>query len=237
MLWYYSIRTDGRGAKEFQIRMKYSWFPVRLNESEVKAPEDALEERNLSICEHPTDEELVRLCRTGDRQAFEILVRRHITRVYGFCLHMLRSKEEAEDAVQDTFSSAFRNLASFRGDATFSTWLRRVAYNKSLDIIRRRQARNSLGNDMEGTDPLGGNRGDPEAELLKRAESDLLWRLVGRLPPRQRAVMILFYREDLSYEEISKALGVPKRTVETRLYRARRALTELWRREQGGEPT
>lgn len=148
----------------------------------------------MAAWDHYSDEQLICFCNEGNHRAFEALVRRHIARVYDLCLRMLRSPVEAEDAVQEVFVTVFQKIQTFRGNASFSTWLYRVASNKTLDMIRRRESRLRhavVVEEIENRVKIPGgdlhrNRGDPEKQFLKREEAELLWNLVDRLPPRYR---------------------------------------------------
>jgi RNA polymerase sigma-70 factor (ECF subfamily) len=186
-----------------------------------------------------TDEELISLCQAGDEHACDTLVRRHIGGIYELCLDMLRSPTEAEDATQETLVAAFQNLDTFRGDAAFKSWLYRIARNKALDLGRRKNVRTTTSFLAAQVEPGAGLQGawtDPEQVVLRQSEAERLWGLVAELPMNYRLVVYLFYRQGLSHEEIAEALGVPKRTVETRLYRARKRLRDMWHRDKtGGE--
>lgn len=190
----------------------------------------------MSTLQQRSDEELIELWRAGQQRAFEVLVGRYLTKVYDLCFRMLRSTTEAEDATQETFAAICGNIASFRYESSFSTWLYRVATNKVLDMIRKRntRARYILPVDEPEEAAVGyeegmsRNRGDPEATLVQQHEAETLWTFVDELAPNYRIVLLLFYREELTYDEIAEVLGVPKRTVETRLYRARRQLRQKW---------
>lgn len=188
-----------------------------------------------------SDEKLVELGQAGDRSAIECLVRRYLPSVYDLCLRMLRSPAEAEDAVQETFASVFHNFRNFRREASFSTWVFRIATNKALDMLRRREAAEVTMWEEKllvqgGSVSLGAVQGgNPEQVVLYRDRSDRLWSCVDQLSPPYRIVILLFYREGLSYEKIADILDIPQRTVETRLYRARRMLKAMWEKTTGGE--
>ena len=94
--------------------------------------------------DQPRDEDLVRQAQAGDETAFTELVHRHERHVYTLALRMLREPADAEDVLQETFISALRGLKHFRGDATFATWLYRIAYNATLMKLRRPPAPASL---------------------------------------------------------------------------------------------
>jgi RNA polymerase sigma-70 factor (ECF subfamily) len=174
------------------------------------------------------DRELVEGWRKGEPEAFATLVRRHQRRVFGLLLRMLGSREEAEDAAQDTFLNLHRHGHRFRSESRFSTFVYRVAVNAALN--RRR----SLGRRRAHTDAFGeaqslGHLGpttepDPERalagdELRARIEQALL-----ALPEALRAPVVLFDVEGLSYGEIAEVLQVAEGTVKSRIHRARQAL-------------
>lgn len=187
----------------------------------------------------PTDHDLVsRFQATGDRQAFEELVRRHRNRIYGLALRMMKNEEEALEIVQETFLSAFRNLGEFRGDAQFGSWAYRIAANFALMRIRHRRVVDQVEEPLELEDgsfrqdgrwdlyPTGmwGRRADQMAldgELRER-----LIRAVDSLPELYRAVFMLRDIEGLSYQEISETLETTVSAVKSRLHRARLALRQ-----------
>jgi RNA polymerase sigma-70 factor (ECF subfamily) len=168
------------------------------------------------------DEALVRRARAGDRPAFSLLVDRYQAPVYRVVRGILADPAECEDVTQEVFLKAFANLSRFRGDARFFTWLYRIAVNEAFRARSRRT--------LPVTDAL------PEAEAPPREEIDpdapshaALQRLLGRLSDEHRAIVTLRDLEGLSYQEVAEALEIPIGTVESRLFRARRELRELWR--------
>ncbi len=182
---------------------------------------------------HDTDEELVRRTLAGDREAFGVLVERHERRTYNLALRMLGREEDARDATQDAFLTAFRKLASFRGDAAFSTWLHRVTVNACYDLLRR-SARAPLV--ARGEDEPGPEPGAPVPDHADATAGAVdVRRALLRLPPEHRAVLVLHDVQDLPYEEVARALGVPVGTVKSRLHRARVALGRELRGEGAAE--
>lgn len=188
-----------------------------------------------------SDEQLVGRCLDGDQRAFEQLVERYAPRIYDFCLRLLGSAEEAEDAVQDTFTAAFQRLDTYRGDAAFRTWLYRIAGNRVTDALRRSARRrhavayadaelanmDSAAVPVAWADTVAGELADPALTVERRLQAEHLWRSVARMPVKYRLPLLLHYREGLSYREVAQILDVPVRTVETRLYRARQTLRNL----------
>ncbi|MCC6639979.1 MAG: sigma-70 family RNA polymerase sigma factor [Deltaproteobacteria bacterium] len=177
------------------------------------------------------DRELVLRWRAGDEGAFADLVRRHERRVFRLLLRMLGSREEAEDAAQETFLNLHRHGHRFRGDALFSTFVYRVAANAALNRRRtlgRRHAREEgfARAQHEGT-ALTSAPPDPEhAAAQAERRSAVQVALLG-LPPRLRLPLVLYDVEGLAYPDIARALDVPEGTVKSRIHRARERLREL----------
>ncbi len=177
-----------------------------------------------------SEQDILASVRAGNSRAYALLVDRYKDRVMSLAAQMVGNREEAEELVQDAFVRAFHALEEFRGDASFGTWVYRIAYNLCLTKIARRSGRTvriedipSL--DMEGTDSSGGADGLAE-EIDQKDMLSLLERLIARLPEHYRAMIVLFYDQDLSYREIAAVTGLPLGTVKTNLFRARSVLRE-----------
>jgi RNA polymerase sigma-70 factor (ECF subfamily) len=174
------------------------------------------------------DRELVDGWRKGEPEAFASLVRRHQRRVFGLLLRMLGSREEAEDAAQDTFLNLHRHGHRFRNESRFSTFVYRVAVNAALN--RRR----SLGRRRAHTDAFGeaqslghlvpSTESDPERAFAGDQLRQRIGRELQALPDTLRAPVVLFDVEGLSYGEIAEVLQVAEGTVKSRIHRARQAL-------------
>jgi len=180
-----------------------------------------------------TDEEIVARCRDGDTGRFVELVRRHKEAVYAVALRFTRECAEAEDVTQEVFLRAYRNLNGFRGGAKVSTWLYRIARNCCIDWARAKARARARTAEVEDLDILPDHAVDVEASLEKSEERERVRRALGRLDEEYRSVLVLYYEQGLSYDEVAAALGCPQRTVETRLYRARKLLRRYLR--EGGE--
>lgn len=181
-----------------------------------------------------SDEELVARARDGDRPAFARLVDRHSVSVFNLTLRIVGNREDAEEAAQDVFVRAYRNLDRFRGDARFSTWLYRIAVNVSLSSARRSRrdlSTTSLSESEDGEDALPVQVPDPAANPAERFEQaefrEQVRNMVAALPPMYSAVISMYHIQSLSYDEIADALELPIGTVKARLFRARAALRKL----------
>jgi RNA polymerase sigma-70 factor, ECF subfamily len=172
-----------------------------------------------SVDKEPDDGELVRRYVEGDPSSFEILVRRHERRVYNIAYRMLSREDDARDATQEAFMTALRKLSSFRGEAAFTTWIHRVTVNACYDILRRRQ-REPVTDPAEGAEPAA----TPFDHAEATAQAIDVQRALARVPDDFRAALILHDVQDLPYEEVAEALGVPVGTVKSRIHRGRVAL-------------
>lgn len=168
------------------------------------------------------DAELVQAYLRGDAGAFEELMRAHEDRVFAVCLRMLRDREAALEATQETFITVFRKADRFSGRAAFSTWLYRVAINTSYDLARRAR-RHRVESIPEGHDPTDPSSEDGYASAELRPE---LERALASLPPEFRAAVVLADVEGLGLHTVAESLGVPVGTVKSRLFRGRRLLAE-----------
>jgi RNA polymerase sigma-70 factor (ECF subfamily) len=171
----------------------------------------------------PSDEALVARCRSGDGQAFELLFTRYHQRVFRLAFQILRDRESALDAVQETFIRAYRFLDQYTGGGSFDRWLARITANLALDGIRSRRRKERvepLGDAAELPEwPAPGPGPDEAAETLQLRHA--LERALEGLSPMHRVVLVLKEIEGLSCEEIAEALGCAVGTVMSRLHHAR----------------
>ena len=177
------------------------------------------EDRAHAASPDDPDHDVVLLAAGGDAGAFEELVRRHERKAYNLAYRMLGRPEDARDATQDAFVSAYRRLPDFRGQAAFGTWLHRITVNACYDMLRKRQREPELSETPEVEDPVA----DPAdtAAAVADVQAALL-----TVPPEFRAVLIMCDVEDLPYDAVAEALEVPVGTVKSRLHRGRVALAD-----------
>jgi RNA polymerase sigma factor (sigma-70 family) len=180
-----------------------------------------------------SDDELIERVRTGETRLFEELVRRYQDPVYGMALRFVGSESDAQDIAQEAFLRAFRGMAGFKGEARFSTWLYRITYNLCADWLRRQRKPGRRPAPLPEADEVADDRVDLEEGLLAREEREKVRGALDGLDGIYRTVILLLYYQKLSYEQIAGVLGVPLKTVETRLYRARRMLREALVEEAG----
>lgn len=169
------------------------------------------------------DGALVARTLSGDEQAFEQLVERHQRAVYAAAIRILRDHDGADEATQRTFVSAFERLGSFRGAASFRTWLLRITMNHCRDILRAERRHVDL--DSVPEERLATT--DDAADTGGRAR---LRRLVADLPPRQRSVLSLRVFSDLPFADIARAEGITENAAKVSFHHAVRRLQQWLRR-------
>ncbi len=159
----------------------------------------------------------------GDVEAFNELVNRHQSKIYGLAFRMLGNAEDAKDATQETFLEAYKSIKSFRFQSQFGTWLYRVGLNTCNQFIRKSKSRNRM---IEAYTEESAARGltvehnVPERKALKTEQSQVVQAAIDRLPPKQREVVTLFYMQHLKYKEIAEILDCSIGTVASRLNKA-----------------
>jgi len=191
-----------------------------------------------------SDHELVNRAQAGELDAFETLTTRYERRVFSLALRMLRQEQDAEDVTQQTFLSALENLNGFRGEASFATWLFRIATHAALKIIRKHKGLKtiSLEEATEGTDQadsvphpefIADWRQSPEQLVEKREIQRLLDEALTKLDERHRLVFLLRDVQGFSVKETAEALGLTEANTKVRLLRARLQLREQLTRTLG----
>jgi RNA polymerase sigma factor (sigma-70 family) len=149
-----------------------------------------------------SDERLIELTRKGQQAAFEVLVSRYHARLLAFCRHMLHSREDAEDVLQEVFAAAFNAIMADSREINARPWLYRIARNRSLNHLRRNTA---IG--VDSMDAHFADAGQSTSEKVhKREEFRLLLEDIGHLPETQRSALVLREMDALSYEQIAQAM-------------------------------
>jgi len=179
-----------------------------------------------------TDAELVQRAQAGDHEAFGSLVERHAPMVRRLTRAVLGQTEDAEDAAQDAFLSAWTAFGRFDARVALGPWLARIALNAARDLRRRRRVRS--------TEPIPESHASPGSPPDRDADRALLRERLGRalreLPERQRIAVVLFEVEGYSHSEIGAMLGIPEGTARSDVFHARRKLRlMLGPEEQAGE--
>jgi RNA polymerase sigma-70 factor, ECF subfamily len=174
-----------------------------------------------------TDDQLIDRVRGGETDAFGALVRRWERPIYGLTFRMLGHSEDARDATQETFISAYTNLKNFRGDAKFSSWLYRIALNVCHSRLRRRMRRPDASLEQQFED-VGFEPVSPTAavddDLFGEQVSTHVRKALAAIPAEMRQVIVMKEYEDLKFHEIAEILNIPLSTVKTRMYTGLREL-------------
>jgi len=181
-----------------------------------------------------SDAELVALARQGDTSAFGELVDRHRAAVYRAALAALGSHAEAEDAAQDAFVTAYKRLSSFRGEASFKTWLLTIAWNQAINRRRwlrlawhRRDGREgsaSGGGAPRALEEEEGRERTPEQLVIDRELASAIVKEIRALAPKLRDALLLAQSGEYGYEEIASMLGIPVGTLKWRVSEARKVV-------------
>jgi RNA polymerase sigma-70 factor (ECF subfamily) len=180
------------------------------------------------------DELLIARAQRGDRGGFDALVRKHQDRAYTYAYRLTRNTETAADVVAEAFLRIHNALGNFKGQSSFKTWLYRILTNCYLDLRKRERARphGSLDSMMDTAEGEMGQQipdagPTPEEQAQQRARGDAMQAALASMAEYQRAMIVMYHSEDMSYEEMAAALDLPVGTVKSRLNRARLNLRDL----------
>jgi RNA polymerase sigma-70 factor (ECF subfamily) len=183
--------------------------------------------------EQQAETDLVERCRGGDRRAFADLVDRYKVLVFNLVDRMIFDKALVEDLAQEVFMRVYQGLLGFRGESKLSTWIYRVAYNVCVAELERAQHRVDVVSIDDKADEEGprldlrDDRQDVEAMLSQIDFGRTIQKLLDRLPPRYKAMLTLYYLQEMSYEEIGEVMNLPLGTVKTHLHRAKQILRNM----------
>jgi len=175
---------------------------------------------------------LVDRARGQDGHAFSELFRAHLPAVHRLIHRLVGAGPDVDDLVQTTFVEAFRSLATFRGDALFSTWLARIAVRATIHAARRRPPRAAALDDVEAGQ-IDGGAADPERTAAAREGLAILDGLLAELRPKRRAAFVLHVLEGYSMDEVAAILGASTAAVKVRVHDARRHIEQRCRRNPG----
>jgi RNA polymerase sigma-70 factor (ECF subfamily) len=167
------------------------------------------------------DNELVQECLAGDEHAFEILLLRYQGPVFNAILRMVRQRDEASDLTQTAFLKAYEQLGKFDSQHKFFSWLYRIAINEAINHVKRRGRLEPLDGEWASS------ARSPEDALVGSDLSVHVQDALMSISSDYRAVLVLRHFEGCSYDEIARIVGVPEKTVKSRLFSARRQLKEL----------
>jgi|LSQX01.3.fsa_nt_gb RNA polymerase sigma-70 factor (ECF subfamily) len=160
----------------------------------------------------------------GNQAAFAALVEKHQQMVFTIAVKILRNREQAEEIAQDAFVKAYSALSSFKGEAKFSTWLYRIAYNAAISAGRRRKPEYAA-IDETLTENYTTDEIHPQVEAMSQEEQmELIEKLMQRLPEEDNLLLTLYYKKEKSVAEVAEITGYSQSNVKIKLFRLRRRL-------------
>lgn len=171
-----------------------------------------------------SDEVLISRIANGDRLAMQVLFARHHVRVYRFVLRLVRNEATAEDLISEVFLDVWRQAAKFEGRSAVSTWMLSIARFKALSALRRKPEQEL---DEETAAAIEDHSDDPEVTLAKKDKAAVLRECLTGLSAEHREIVDLVYYHEKSVEEVARIVGIPEATVKTRMFYARKKLSEL----------
>jgi RNA polymerase sigma-70 factor (ECF subfamily) len=208
--------------------------------------EPASKPKTDSDSDATSDSALVSRVQEGDEAAFRELFDRYHRRAFAVAFGVVKNKQDALDIVQDGFIKVHRHIGNFQGSSSFYTWLYRIVMNLSIDHVRR----NKKGRDLDYDDRVGREAdevagdgtllprildGNPSKTVLRKELTEAIQKALDELPDYHRAVILLREVEGLSYEEMASVLKVPKGTIMSRLFHARRKMQHSLSEYLGGD--
>ena len=174
-----------------------------------------------------SDEALIKAVKNGDCESFNPLIERYKLPLYRVMYRMVLNRDDAEDLVEEAFIKAYRSIKRFDTSRPFYAWLRRIAVNNAINFLKKE--RRNLTEPLEFVEKsLSNGRNDPVAMTQQKVLKERINQAMLKLPREFRTVLSLKIEEDLSYDEISQLLKIPKGTVMSRLARARQKLKQIF---------
>src|SRR5262247_913459 len=173
-----------------------------------------------------SDEALIGRIAAGDKVAMQVLFARHHVRVYRFVLRLVRDQTKAEDLISEVFLDVWRQAGRFEARSAVSTWLLAIARFKALSAMRRKPEEEL---DEETAGAIEDPADDPEVTAQKKDKGEILRRCLTALSSEHREIIDLVYYHEKSVEEVAGIVGIPEATVKTRMFYARKKLSELLR--------
>jgi RNA polymerase sigma-70 factor, ECF subfamily len=181
---------------------------------------------NSTATQSTADQDLVIRIADGDELAMRVLYARHQLKIYRFVLRLVRDEMAAEDTISEVFLDVWRQAGRFEGRSSVTTWLLAMARNKAWSALRKRR---EAGIDEGVAEQLEDESDDPEVVAQKADKGAAMRRCIERLTVDHREVIDLVYYQETSLEEVAVILDIPENTVKTRLFHARKKLSELLR--------
>ena len=166
---------------------------------------------------NPTDAELVDSCLAGRRESFDVLVERHQRHVYQLCYRFVGNHEDASDLAQDVFIRAYRGLSKFKGEASLGTWLYRIGVNVCLNRVAQKRPESA---ELDAAADVDARTPDALHELLRGERAVAVQAAIEKLPPKQKATLMLRVYQECTHEEIATTLGSTVGAVKANFFHA-----------------
>lgn len=168
------------------------------------------------------DASLVKSTLAGDSVSFAKLVSLYKKRVSALGMSFFKNASDTDDFIQDVFLKVYQNLRAFRGDAAFSTWITRIAYNTAVNAVNRRKESLPIADEFLLSDPDY----TPEEQEIRKLTAEAITKAVHELPEKYGICLELYFYYDISYEEISVITGYPVNTIKSHIFRAKKLLRD-----------
>lgn len=180
------------------------------------------------------DENIINELKVGNTKVFESVVDKYKGIVFSIAFKYTNDYNESQDLAQEIFLKIYKNIKSFKGECKFSTWITKISINACLDYKRKNKVKKiNLYNDyIDNNDNI---QETPEEVIIMSEKQKIIHKLIYELPDIYKNVIIMYHFNEMPYKEICKTLKIPQKTVETRLYRARKILKEKLKNTYGGE--
>ena len=176
------------------------------------------------VSEGISDQECIRRLHRGEVEVFEVLVRRYQKTIFNLVYRVLGDYQEAAEISQEVFLSAYRAIRQFRGDASFSTWLYRIALNHASTRRKSIASWQKQTVPIDVVDPVSDQRLEPGQAMEQKETQQRVQRALNSLEPHDAMIILLRDLQDVPYDEVAQILEIPLGTVKSRLHRARQAL-------------
>lgn len=184
----------------------------------------APKQRRALTMSGPSDTDLIKRIASQDQTAVEVLYGRYQVRVFRFILRLVKSEAVAEELTNEVFMEVWRNASRFEGRSSLSSWILGIAHNRSISSLRKRRE-SEMDDDAAGAIPDDAD--SPEVVAQKTDKGALLRACMERLSDEHKTIIDLVYYHEMSIAEVSETVGIPQNTVKTRMFYARKKLSEF----------
>jgi RNA polymerase sigma factor (sigma-70 family) len=181
--------------------------------------------------EHIQDDVLIRKIRDGNEQALRMLIEKYKQHIFNITFSVTKDVQEAEDLAQETFMKMVDALPSYQSQG-FKTWISRIAFHTSIDYYRKKKRRNEELTTFDTPMIHQQTKDSAEKTMLQETRIKSIRKAIQNMPDTYRDVVFLYYIDEKSYSDIAKELNLAEKTIEMRLYRARKWMKENWKEDE-----